>query len=143
MSHQGNPVSKSTILCKFLLGWRHASVECQVLAMSLSGLCKLNLFLAALGLHCYAQAFSSCSELGLLLVVVRGLLSVVASHCKAWPLGTWASVVVARRLQSRDSVIVVQGLSCPMACGIFLDQGFLSWEVLAFLLNFYFDGFST
>ena len=76
MSHQGNPVSKSTILCKFLLGWRHASVECQVLAMSLSGLCKLNLFLAALGLHCYAQAFSSCSELGLL-----SSCRAQASHC--------------------------------------------------------------
>ena len=37
------------------------------------------LFLAALGLHCYAQAFSSCSELGLLFVAVCGLLVVVAS----------------------------------------------------------------
>jgi len=44
------------------------------------------------------MALSSCSELGLLLVVVRGLLSVVASPCKAWALGTWASVVVARGL---------------------------------------------
>ena len=37
------------------------------------------LFLAALGLHCCVQAFSSCSEQGLLFVVVRGLLIVVAS----------------------------------------------------------------
>ena len=44
------------------------------------------------------MALSSCSELGLLLIVVRGLLSVVASPCKAWALGTWASVVVARGL---------------------------------------------
>ena len=37
------------------------------------------LFLAALGLHCCAQAFSSRGEWGLLFVVVRGLLIVVAS----------------------------------------------------------------
>ena len=35
--------------------------------------------LAALGLHCCARAFSSCSERGLLFVAVRGLLIVVAS----------------------------------------------------------------
>ena len=37
------------------------------------------LFLAALGLRCCAQAFSSCSERGLLFVAVHGLLIAVAS----------------------------------------------------------------
>ena len=37
------------------------------------------LFLAALGLHCCAPAFSSCSEQGLLFVAVHGLLIAVAS----------------------------------------------------------------
>ena len=37
------------------------------------------LLLAALGLRCCAQAFSSCGEQRLLFVVVRGLLTVVAS----------------------------------------------------------------
>ena len=37
------------------------------------------LFLAALGLCCCAQAFSSCGEPGLLFIVVRGLLIAVAS----------------------------------------------------------------
>ena len=37
------------------------------------------LFLAALGLRCCVQAFSSCGEQGLLFVVVRGLLIAVAS----------------------------------------------------------------
>ena len=37
------------------------------------------LFLAALGLHCCAWAFSSCSEPGLLLVAVHRLLIAVAS----------------------------------------------------------------
>ena len=34
--------------------------------------------MAVLGLRCCAQAFSSCGERGLLFVVVRGLLIVVA-----------------------------------------------------------------
>ena len=37
------------------------------------------LFLAALGLRCCAQAFSSCGEQGLLFVAVHGLLIAVAS----------------------------------------------------------------
>ena len=37
------------------------------------------LFLAALGLCCCARAFSSCGEQGLLFIVVRGRLIVVAS----------------------------------------------------------------
>ena len=37
------------------------------------------LFLAVFGLHCYTQAFSSCSEQRLLFVAVCGLLTVVAS----------------------------------------------------------------
>ena len=55
------------------------------------------LFLAALGLHCCAQAFSSCGEW-------RLLFGARASHCGgfsccgAWTLGARASVVVARGL---------------------------------------------
>ena len=41
-------------------------------------------FLAALSLHCYTQAFSSCGEQGLPFVVVLGLLvaldSLIAEH---------------------------------------------------------------
>ena len=37
------------------------------------------LFLAALGLHCCTQAFSSCGEWGQLFVAVHGLLIAVAS----------------------------------------------------------------
>ena len=36
-------------------------------------------FLAVLGLHCCAWAFSSCGEWGLLFIVVRRLLITVAS----------------------------------------------------------------
>ena len=37
------------------------------------------LFLAVLGIRCCAWAFSSCSEQGLLFVVVHGLLTAVVS----------------------------------------------------------------
>ena len=46
------------------------------------------LFLAALGLDCCAQAFSSCSEWGLLFIMVHGLIAV-------------ASLVVEHRLLAR------------------------------------------
>ena len=83
------------------------------------------LFLAALGLRCCARAFSSCGKLGLLFVVVCGLLigvaSLVAEHGlqarglqQLWHV---ASAVVAHRLQSAGSAVVVHGLSCSAACG--------------------------
>ena len=89
------------------------------------------LFIFWLHLHCCTQAFSSCGERGLLFVVVRRLLVVVASFVaehglqvhglqQLWPAG---SVVVARGLQSTGSVVVVHELSCSMACEIFPDQG--------------------
>ena len=37
------------------------------------------LFLVALGVRCYARAFSSCGKRGLLFVVARGLLIAVVS----------------------------------------------------------------
>ena len=43
------------------------------------GFLKIYLFLAALGLHCCEQAFSSCSEQGLPFFAVRGLLIAEAS----------------------------------------------------------------
>ena len=44
------------------------------------------------------------------LVVMHGLPIAVTSCCREWAL-EWASV------------IVVNGFSCPSACGIFLEQG--------------------
>ena len=59
------------------------------------------LFLAVLGLYCYVSTFSSCSA----------WTSCCFSCWRAQALGRMGSVVVAH------------GLSCPMAYGIFLDQG--------------------
>ena len=47
----------------------------------------LFIYVAALGLYCFAQASSSFSERGLLLVVVHGLLTAVASRYRAQVLG--------------------------------------------------------
>ena len=69
----------------------------------------LCLFLAVLGLRCCAQAFSSCSEQGLL-----SSGSTRASHCAGF--SRWGA-------QALGSVDVVHELSCPVACGIFPDQG--------------------
>ena len=69
------------------------------------------LFLAVLGLHCCAWAFSSS------VMWEMHYSCSWASHCSgfscsgAQAIGEWASGVVAHRL------------SCSKACGIFLDQG--------------------
>ena len=84
-----------------------------------------------LGLHCCAQAFSSCGQRGLLFIAVRSLLIAVASPvaghrlqaCGLQQLWHAGSVVVAHGLQSAGSVVVAHGLSCSAACGIFPDQG--------------------
>ena len=71
--------------------------------------------MAALGLRCCAQTFSSCGERGLLFV-----FGVQASHCggfsycAAWALGAWASVVVAHGLKSCGSRALERRLS---SCG--------------------------
>ena len=71
--------------------------------------------MAASGLRCYAQAFSSCGERGLLFVVVCGLLIAVGfSCCGAWALGAWTSVVVAHGLSSCGSRALEHRLS---SCG--------------------------
>ena len=55
--------------------------------------------------------------------------------------GAWASVVVARGLQSAGSVVVAHGLSCPAACGIFPDQDSnpcgLPWQTDSFFFFFF------
>ena len=77
------------------------------------------LFLAALGLCCYAQSFPSCGERGLLFIAVCGLLIVVASPCcGARALGAWASVVVASGLSSCGSRALERRLSSCCALGL-------------------------
>ena len=86
-----------------------------------------NFFLAMLGLCCCALAFSSSITWGLLSShVLRLLISV-------------ASLVVKNGLWSVGSVVVVHGLSCPVACGISPDQGlnlcYLHWQADSYPLG--------
>ena len=83
---------------------------------------KKYLFMAALGLRCCAQAFSSCGRQRLLFTVVHALLITVAS------------LVAKHGLKSVASVTVVHWLSGPVACAVFPEQGLnphiLQWEVI-------------
>ena len=91
------------------------------------------LFLVALGLCCCAWAFSSCGEWGLVFILVRRLLTVVASLVaehglqvrRPQLLRCVGSVAVVHGLQRQraGSAVVVHRLSCSAACGIFLGQG--------------------
>ena len=87
----------------------------------------LELQCAGATLCCGAQGsrcsgFSCCGSKGSRLVGTR---------CQQ--LWHTSSVVVACRLQSMGLLVVVPGLSCSTACGIFLDQGLnpcpLHWQV--------------
>ena len=99
------------------------------------------LFLAVLGLlWCAGSSLVVVSRLRTL-VVVRGRLTAVAflagrtgsRACRLQQLQQVGSVVVAHRLWSTYLVAVAHGLSCSVACGIFLDQGLntclLHWQV--------------
>ena len=70
------------------------------------------LFLAVLGLHCCAWAFSSGGKQGLF-----SSCGVWASHCSSFSCcRVWA-------LGSLGSVAVAHGFNCPKACGIVPDKG--------------------
>ena len=69
------------------------------------------LFLAVLGLRFCVRAFSSCGERGLLLIAVRGPLTIAASP------------VAEHGSRCAGSVVVAHGPSRSAACGILPDQG--------------------
>ena len=76
------------------------------------------------------EAFPSCGEQWLLLVAVCGLLATVVSLVVERGL----QVHGLQQLQHMGSVVVTRRLSCPMAHGIFSDQGsntcLLHWQVI-------------
>ena len=99
-----------------------------------------HLFLTVLGLCCCSGFFSSCGEWRLPFIAV-GFPLQCFSCCGTWTLGHVGSVVVAcgLRLYSIKSVVVVNGLSCCMACGVFLAPGsnpcLLHWQADSLLLS--------
>ena len=74
--------------------------------------------------------FSSYGERGPLFLALCRFLTVVASLVAEHELGgVRASVLVAPRLQSTVSMVVVHRLSCSAASGIFPEQGLnLHWQ---------------
>ena len=82
-------------------------------------------FIAVLGLPCCVRAFSSCGKWGLLFFATHGLPIVMSSAVvepRLWALQCprlWAPMSPV----APGSVIVAQGFSYPLACGILLDQG--------------------
>ena len=88
-------------------------------------------FLAVLGLHCFVGLPLAGESGGYSLVAVLRLLTLLTCLGAERGLqGPQASVAVARGLGSRGpgpwstgSVDVGPGLSCPAACGVFLDRG--------------------
>ena len=99
------------------------------------------LFRVALGLLCYARAFSSHSRQGLLFIAVRQLLIVVAhlavdhrlqAHGLQWSQHVGSVVVVYGLLGTWALVVVAHVLSCSAAYGTFPDQGLdpcpLRWQ---------------
>ena len=87
----------------------------------------LFIFLIALGLSCWARDFSSCGDQGLLFIVKRRLLIVVASLV----------AYLAHALGTQASVVVVHGLSHSVACGIFLDQELNPRPLIYWQADFY------
>ena len=93
----------------------------------------VNLFLAVLcSCGCNGLSLVAGSE-GYSLFPMHRLLTVVASLAAEH--GLWGSrtpVDSAHKLWSRGSVVVAHSHSCPVACGIFPDQGWnpgpLHWQ---------------
>ena len=96
--------------------------------------------MTVLGLHCCVKFFSSCGKWGLLSSCSEQTFHGSGfSYCGAWALGhagfvrcgTWAQYpwLLNSRAQALDEM---HGVSCSMACGIFLDQGsnpcLLHWQ---------------
>ena len=89
-------------------------------------------FIAAcrLSLVATSRVYSSLQCAGfslqwLLLLWSTGSRRAGFSSCGTWASVVWhmGSVVVTRGIQSAGSVVVMHGLSCSTACGIFPDQG--------------------
>ena len=84
---------------------------------------KLYLFIFVLGLRCCAGLFSLVEASGgCCLDMVCRLLTVGSPAVRHRLWGEWASAAVARRLRSASSTLVVHGLRCSTACGIFPEQ---------------------
>ena len=93
--------------------WREVKAEIGSLLLF------INLFIGCAGSLLLCWAFSTCGKWGYSLVAMCGLLIAVAP-----------SLVVNTVSGCAGSVAVAHGLSCPMACEIFPNQGWNSCSLL-------------
>ena len=122
VAHQDFPGKKTRVVCHVLLQgifltqglnlsllcllhWQKGSLPLAPSILFLLFLRLIYLILAVLSLCCCALYFSSCASRGYFLAVVLLICC-----------GTWA-------VGNLPSLVVVYKLSCPTACGIFLDKG--------------------
>ena len=120
-SQTRNWTGVSCIAGEFFTSWATREVLDLLLSLILSNLFFLNCLIcfSVLDLPCLMDFSLVAVGRGYSLVAVSGLLTAVASCCRAQALGwagfhscgIWTQVVLAPRL------------SCSAACGIFLDQG--------------------
>ena len=131
------------ILCQILFhysslqGIEHSSL-CYTVGLCCSPIFKNNFT------YLFGCAESSFLQEGFSLVVASGVLlcswDARTFHCSGLSccgtraLGRIGLAVAARRLQSSGSVVAANGLSCPLACGLFPNQGWnlcsRNWQVL-------------
>ena len=87
--------------------------------------------------HCCMKTFSSCSEQGLLFLVMCGVS--LPWHLCCRETGSLAPARAEYRLSgclAQAPAVVAHGLSCSMACGTLLDQGSNLWP-LHWQVDFY------
>ena len=122
-------MSLKTLCCAFSFD-RNGSILCHLCEILIYPfyLLFLNyyLFLDVLGLRCSTRAFSSCRAQGLLFLQCVGFSLM---WLLLWSTDSWRE----------GSIVVAHELSCPAACGIFLDQGLnlcpLHWQVNSYPLH--------
>ena len=112
-------------------------LTCKTLrAISLFNFIILFVYFGCAGSSLLLGLLSNCSEEGLLLYLWYSgfalhwpllLQSTCSRACGLQQLQNMGPVVMDPGFNSTGSVVVVHGLSCSMACGIFLHQGSNLW----------------
>ena len=142
LSHKGNDiVVNSALSCTQVLGQAIYTKEKLICRKWSFPFFKKNKTLFVSFWLCWVfiavWAFSSTGDRGPLYAGEPGCLPAVASLVTEHRLqATRAPVVFAHRFQSTGSIAVAQGLSCFVACGIFLDQEsnprHLHWQAILY-----------
>ena len=110
LSISGTWLGVGVVIVRYVKSLNFSYLFLKVLAWGFWGHCSgfvvSKLFLAAVGLHCFVRAFSSCDQQRLLLVAVHRLLLLRSTGAVVVARGLWSMGLVARRhvesSQTRD-----------------------------------------